>query len=102
MADGSDIKKPKTRRWKSGTVAKREIRKLLRTTNLLFPKRSFQRLVREIAQDYQDIRFTTGSMQAIQEAAEVFVTETFHKVSTERIILDTHKMCPLFPDDALR
>jgi hypothetical protein len=46
--------------------------------------------VREIAQDYQDIRFTTGSMQAIQEAAEVFVTETFHKVSTERIIFITH------------
>ena len=49
--------------------------------------------MREIAQDYQDIRFTTGSMQAIQEAAEVFVTETFHKVSTERIILDTHTKC---------
>ena len=31
-------------------MAKREIRKLSRTTNLLFPKRPFQRLVREIAQ----------------------------------------------------
>ncbi len=71
-------------RWKSGTVAKREIRKLTRSTNLLFPKRPFQRLVREIAQDYKDIRFTTGSMQAIQEAAEVFVTETFHKADLAR------------------
>ena len=47
-------------------MAKREIRKLSRSTHLLFPKRPFQRLVREIAQDYKDIRFTTGSMQAIQ------------------------------------
>ena len=53
-------------RWKSGTVAKREIRKLSRTTHLLFPKRPFQRLVREIAQDFKDIRFTKGSMGVIQ------------------------------------
>lgn len=72
------------RRWRSGTVAKREIRKLSRTTHLLFPKRPFQRLVREIAQDFRDIRFTGASMQAIQEAAEIFVTETFHKANMAR------------------
>lgn len=33
----------KKRRWRPGTVAKREIRKLSRTTNLLFPKSSFSR-----------------------------------------------------------
>ena len=66
-------------------MAKREIRKLTRTTNLLFPKRPFQRLVREIVQDLSsDIRFTSESMQAIQEAAEIFVTETFHKSDMAR------------------
>lgn len=56
-----------TCRWKSGTVAKREIRKLSRTTNLLFPRRPFQRLVREIAQDYKsDMRFKKESILAIQ------------------------------------
>ena len=72
-------------RWRSGTVAKREIRKLTRTTNPLFPKRPFQRLVREIMQDIKsDVRFTSGSMQAIQEAAEIFITETFHKSDMAR------------------
>jgi histone H3/H4 len=61
-------------RWRSGTVAKREIRKLSRSTHLLFPRRPFQRLVREIAQDYKDIRFTTGSMQAIQVCVCVCLT----------------------------
>lgn len=93
------------RRWKSGTVAKREIRKLTRTTHLLFPKRPFQRLVREITQvggvqhvgapawltdsaavqDFKsDVRFTDASLQAIQEAAEIFVTEMFHKSDMAR------------------
>jgi histone H3/H4 len=76
---------PSLCRWKSGTVAKREIRKLSRTTHLLFPKRPFQRLIREVAQDFtKDMRFTPNSMQAIQEAAEVFVTETFHKADMAR------------------
>ena len=72
------------RRWRSGTVAKREIRKLSKTTNCLFPKRPFERLVREIAQDYKDIRFTKESMKAIQEALENFVTEMFHKADMAR------------------
>lgn len=76
------------RRWRPGTVAKREIRKLSRTTNLLFPKASFCRVVREICQDRvpngHEMRFTKNSIKAIQEAAEVFVTETFHKADLAR------------------
>jgi histone H3/H4 len=37
----------------TGTVALREIRKYQKATSLLVPKRSFQRLVKEIAEDYQ-------------------------------------------------
>lgn len=66
-------------------MAKREIRKLTRSTNLLFPKRPFRRLVREITQDFKsDMRFTDASLQAIQEAAEIFLTETFHKADMAR------------------
>lgn len=62
------------RRWRSGTVAKREIRKLSKTTHHLFPKRPFNRLVRELSQDIKsDVRFTKESMHAIQECAEMFV-----------------------------
>ena len=50
------IKKPF--RWRSGTVALREIRKFQKTTNLLIQRLPFQRLVREVAQDFKtDLRF---------------------------------------------
>jgi histone H3 len=37
-------------RWKSGTVALREIRRFQKSTDFLIRKLPFQRLVREIAQ----------------------------------------------------
>ena len=50
------IKKP--HRYRPGTVALREIRKFQKTTDLLIRKLPFQRLVREIAQEYKsDLRF---------------------------------------------
>eukprot|EP00818_Percolomonas_sp_WS_P002772 CAMPEP_0117444974 /NCGR_PEP_ID=MMETSP0759-20121206/5540_1 /TAXON_ID=63605 /ORGANISM="Percolomonas cosmopolitus, Strain WS" /LENGTH=82 /DNA_ID=CAMNT_0005237103 /DNA_START=51 /DNA_END=296 /DNA_ORIENTATION=+ len=45
------LKKP--HRYKPGTVALREIRKYQKSTELLIRKLPFQRLVREIAQDYK-------------------------------------------------
>jgi histone H3/H4 len=44
---------PKSRRHRAGTVALREIRKYKKDTSLLIPMTSFQRLVKEIAGDYQ-------------------------------------------------
>jgi hypothetical protein len=43
----------KAHRFRPGTVALREIRKLQRSTDLLIPKLPFQRLVRELAQDFK-------------------------------------------------
>ena len=44
---------------KPGAVARREIFKLQKTTNLLIPVVAFERLVRDIAQDIKyDIRFS--------------------------------------------
>ena len=47
---GGGIKKP--RRYRPGTVALREIRRYQKSTELLIRKLPFQRLVRQIAQDY--------------------------------------------------
>ncbi|CAN6294843.1 unnamed protein product, partial [Urochloa humidicola] len=46
------VKKP--HRYRPGTVALREIRKYQKSTELLIRKLPFQRLVREIAQDFKE------------------------------------------------
>ena len=66
------IKKP--HRYRPGTVALREIRKYQKSTELLIRKLPFQRLVREIAQDYKcDLRFQSTAILALQEAAEAYL-----------------------------
>jgi hypothetical protein len=63
------IKKP--HRYRPGTVALREIRRFQKSTELLIRKLPFQRLVREIAQDFKtDLRFQSAAVAALQEAAE--------------------------------
>jgi len=55
------VKKP--RRYRPGTVALREIRKYQKSTDLLIRKAPFQRLVREIAQDFEtDFRFQSTAV----------------------------------------
>ncbi len=64
------VKKP--HRYRPGTVALREIRKYQKSTELLIRKLPFQRLVREIAQDFKtELRFQSTAILALQEAAEV-------------------------------
>jgi histone H3/H4 len=73
------------RRFKSGTVATREIKKYTKSTNFLFPKAPFDRLVREVAQDFSSsIRFSSSGMLAIHEASEQFITEKFIKADMAR------------------
>ncbi|XP_005361481.1 histone H3.3-like [Microtus ochrogaster] len=61
------VKKP--HRYRPGTVALREIRRYQKSTELLIRKLPFQRLVREIAQDFKtDLRFHTAAIGALQEA----------------------------------
>lgn len=50
-AAAGGVKKP--HRFRPGTVALREIRKYQKSTDLLIRKLPFQRLVREIAQDFK-------------------------------------------------
>ena len=59
------IKKP--RRFRPGTVALREIRKL-----------PFQRIVKEIAHDFKsDIRFQSQAILALQESVEAYIVSLF-------------------------
>ncbi|KAM7251124.1 hypothetical protein ACFE04_023007 [Oxalis oulophora] len=68
----------KPRRYRPGTVALREIRKYQKTTDLLLRKLPFQRLVREIAQDFKtDLRFQSHAIYALQEAAEAYIVGLF-------------------------
>lgn len=66
------VKKP--HRYRPGTVALREIRRYQKSTDLLIRKLPFQRLVREIAQDFKtDVRFQASAVLALQEAAEAYL-----------------------------
>ncbi len=70
------VRKP--HRYRPGTVALREIRKYQRSTELLIRKLPFQRLVREISQDFKtDIRFQSTALLALQEAAEAYLVGIF-------------------------
>jgi histone H3 len=68
----------KLHRNRPGTVALREIRKYQKSTELLIRKLPFQRLVREIAQDFKtDLRFQSQAVQALQVAAEAYLVGMF-------------------------
>ena len=59
-------------------MALREIRKYQASSNLLIRKLPFQRLVREIAQDFKtDVRFQSAAVLALQEAAEAYLIGLF-------------------------
>ena len=53
-------------------------RKYQKSTELLIRKLPFQRLVREIAQDFKtDLRFQSHAVLALQEASEAYLTGLF-------------------------
>jgi histone H3-like centromeric protein A len=72
----------KKRRYRPGTVALREIRKYQASTDMLIQKLPFSRLVREIAvglrpSGFDDLRWQSQAIQALQEAAEAFLVHLF-------------------------
>ena len=66
------VKKP--HRYRPGTVALREIRRYQKSSDLLIQKLSFQRVVREIAQEFKpDLRFEGAAILALQESLESYL-----------------------------
>ena len=75
---GANKTTTKGRRFRPGTVALKEIRKYQRSTDLLIRKLPFQRLVKEIAQQFKtDMRFQSAALAALQEAAEAYLVGLF-------------------------
>ncbi|XP_060712778.1 uncharacterized protein LOC132837101 isoform X1 [Hemiscyllium ocellatum] len=80
------VKKP--HRYRPGTVALREIRRYQKSTELLIRKLPFQRLVREIAQDFKtDLRFQSSAVMALQEASEAYLVGLFEDTNLAIIIV---------------
>ena len=68
----------KPHRYRPGTVALREIRWYQKSMELLIRRLPFQRLVREIAQDYKSrLNFASGAILALQEAVEAYLVGLF-------------------------
>ena len=68
----------KAHRYRPGTVALREIRRYQKSTDLLLRKLPFQRLVRQIAQDFMNgLRFQSTAILALQEASEAYLVSLF-------------------------
>jgi len=67
-----------TRRYRPGTVGLRDIRTFQRSGELLNSKLSFQRLKREITQEYTNVaRLEASAVLALQEAAEAHLLGLF-------------------------
>ncbi|KAF4676525.1 hypothetical protein FOL47_005961 [Perkinsus chesapeaki] len=65
-------------RFRPGTVALREIKWYQHSSELLIKKLPFQRLVREIAQDFKvGLKFQKSAILALQEAAEAYLVGLF-------------------------
>ena len=84
------IKKP--HRYRPGMVALREIRHYQRSTENLIKKTPFQKLIREISQEYRicpdgpgtpsvQAHFQSTAIAALQEAAENFIVGLFEDVN---------------------
>ena len=84
------IKKP--HRYRPGLVALREIRRYQSSTGNLIKRTPFQRLIREISQEYRirpngpgtpsvQVRFQSTAIAALQEAAENYIVGLFEDVN---------------------
>jgi len=85
-ASTSESTQRKTKRFRPGTVALREIRKYQKSTDLLLRRLPFSRLVREISVDMMTdevqysgvgLRWQSSALLALQEATEMFLVGLF-------------------------
>ncbi len=81
-----DTDENRRRRFRAGTVALPEIRKLQKSTELLIRKALFNRLVREVAQErMKDVRFQVGAVKALQHTTEAFLVQLFEEAQLAAI-----------------
>ena len=84
------VKKP--HRYHPGLVALREIRRYQQSTECLIKRTPFNKLIKEISQEYRvcpdgpgtpsvQVRFQSPALAALQEAAENFIVGLFEDVN---------------------
>lgn len=87
----------KNRRWKAGTVALRDIKRLQRSTKAIVPLAAISRLIRdELASN--GMRTAADVPEVLREAAEAFLVERFRNanfVAVKRgsVTLQRQDMC---------
>merc|ERR1712224_451183 len=83
---GSVAGQKKAKRFRPGTKALREIKKYQKSTEFLLRKLPFQRLVREIAHEYNaDLYFQSQALHALQEASETYLVGVFEDTNLAAI-----------------
>ena len=87
----------KPHRYRAGTVALLDIHHFKQSTALRNRKLPFQRLVREIAQDFKtDLRFQSAAILCLQEAAEAYLVGLFEDTNLCAIHA---RQVPIMPKD---
>ncbi|KAH7723501.1 histone H3 [Aphelenchoides avenae] len=88
------------RHYKNGALALKEIKKFQASTNLLIPRKSFIRLVRQVAEERAPgIRWQEPALLALQEAAEAYLTYLFEDANLAA--LHAHRVTIMPRDIAL-
>lgn len=87
----------KAHRFRPGTVALREIKRYQKDCELLVPKLSMSRFVREITQEINpQLRFQAAALAALQEATESHLIHLFE--NTNLIALHTRRVTVMAKD----
>lgn len=95
MPPKSGVRKP--HRFKSGTVALRDVRRAQKETTLMIRRTPFERLARHaVAQFKTDIRFSGDALEHLQVALEGYLTKLLEKAVLAMVQRNT---VTLFPKD---
>lgn len=77
--DVSKVSTKKTHRFKSGTVAKRDIRRLQKSTEPIFATGPFTRWVRKKSENFKsDLRFSKEAISNLRESEESNLIKVLH------------------------
>ena len=79
-----------------GTVSLQEIRFYQRSQVFLIPMAAFQRVVREVASEFKDLRWQATTLYHLQVAAEAYMVGVL--CDTNLCALH-HRCCTIFPED---
>lgn len=84
--DTAEVQQRRKYRFKAGTKAIREIKKLQKSTDKIIPRAPFSRLVYEVLKNRKsDAKISKGGMESLQEAIEIYCVDLLKKSNTYAI-----------------